>query len=238
VYKYPNEQVLHELRIGSDHTVVDWYNFAREVCTQILLQDNEQIGGPGVIVEINESKFVKRKYNRGQRVDGCWVFGGIERDSKKCFFEIVEDRSRNTLLPIIQKYIKPGSLIISDCWKAYDCLASCGYEHQTVNHSVEFVDSTTGAYTQTIESTWHQLKLSLPRSGTQKSLYDGYFMEFVVRKKYLKSAPDPFLKFLELISRVYRPPNLPRRAPLASITNTNRLDHSYSSLDDSLEDFQ
>ena len=55
-----------------------WYNFAREVCLQIAILDNEQIGGPGIVVEVDESKFGKRKYNRGSKVDGCWVFGGIE----------------------------------------------------------------------------------------------------------------------------------------------------------------
>lgn len=43
--------------------------------------DNEKIGGPGRTVEIDESKFGKRKYHRGKRVDGVWVFGGIERET-------------------------------------------------------------------------------------------------------------------------------------------------------------
>ena len=36
------------------------------------------IGGPGSIIEIDESKFGKRKYNQGRYVEGHWVFGGIE----------------------------------------------------------------------------------------------------------------------------------------------------------------
>ena len=36
------------------------------------------IGGPGIEVEINESKFGKRKYNRGRQVIGHKVFGEIE----------------------------------------------------------------------------------------------------------------------------------------------------------------
>lgn len=103
VYDLPNDFISRELRIGSDHTVVDWKNFSREVCLSILKLDNEKIGGPGRTVEIDESKFGKRKYHRGKRVDGVWVFGGIERETKKCFFEVVEDRSANTLIPIIKK---------------------------------------------------------------------------------------------------------------------------------------
>ena len=77
----------------------------------ILEQDSEVIGGPGKIVEIDESKFGKRKYNRGKRVDGVWVFGGIEQGSNRMFMTAVEDRSTATLLPIIKKFIKPGITI-------------------------------------------------------------------------------------------------------------------------------
>ncbi len=157
------------------------------------------------MVEIDESKFGKRKYHHGRRVDGCWVFGGIERDSNKCFFEIVEDRTTDTLLEIIKRNIKPGTTIISDCWKAYACLKDHGYTHLTVNHSKEFVNPETGACTNKIESTWHALKLSLPRSGTQKQLYDSYFFEYVVRKKFLNDSEDAFLEFIRLVSTIYDP---------------------------------
>ena len=59
-----------------DHTAVDWYNFIRDVCAQYFLDHSKVIGGPGVEVEIDESKFGRRTYNRGRRVDGHWVFGG------------------------------------------------------------------------------------------------------------------------------------------------------------------
>ena len=43
-----------------------------------FLERDQQIGGPGKIVQIDESKFGKRKCHRGHRVEGQWVFGGIE----------------------------------------------------------------------------------------------------------------------------------------------------------------
>ena len=86
-YKYNQLQLRHELHIGSQHTSVDWYNFVREVCAQILIADTTPIGGPGITVEIDESKFAgRRKYNRGQIRQEVWVFGGIESRDKKNVF--------------------------------------------------------------------------------------------------------------------------------------------------------
>ena len=61
---------------------MDWYNFVRDICAEY---HTALIGGPEIEVEIDESKFGKRKYNRGRVVDGHWVFGGIERGSGECF---------------------------------------------------------------------------------------------------------------------------------------------------------
>ena len=85
VYKLPLGFIARELKkIGSEQTIVDWCQFARDDCIGIIKTDNEQIGRPGIVFE--ESKFGKRKYHRGKRVDGVWVFGGIERDTKWCLF--------------------------------------------------------------------------------------------------------------------------------------------------------
>ena len=57
----------------------------REVCEVALFERREKIGGPGKLVQIDESKIGKRKYHRGHVVEGQWVFGGIEEESRKCF---------------------------------------------------------------------------------------------------------------------------------------------------------
>ena len=47
----------------------------------------KKIGGEGKIVEIDESKFEKRKYNLGRVAEGQWVFGGICRESRDFFYD-------------------------------------------------------------------------------------------------------------------------------------------------------
>lgn len=71
----------------------------------------------------------------------------------------VPDRTAATLIPIINKYIRPGTSIMSDCWGPYDRLKDEGFVHATVNHSIEFV-SEAGTHTQTIESTWKRTLLA------------------------------------------------------------------------------
>ncbi|KAI9562474.1 hypothetical protein GHT06_009907 [Daphnia sinensis] len=126
-------------------TPIDWYNFCRGVAEDIVINNSEKIGGIKVTVEIDESKFGKRKYNRGKKVDGVWVFGEVERGSGQCFLVLVPDRSADTLLDIIKEWILPGSIIISDCWKAYDKIEEHNeYIHLKVNHSLNFKDPETG----------------------------------------------------------------------------------------------
>ena len=66
----------------STATITNWANHLRCLVTwdiENLDLADAHIGGDGVIVEIDESKFGKRKYNnRGHRVEGVWVVGGVE----------------------------------------------------------------------------------------------------------------------------------------------------------------
>lgn len=126
------------LQLGSDHTLVDWANFCREVTFDIIYNHPEKLGEVGVKVQIDESKFGKRKNNRGGHREGQWVFGGFEENTGRTFMLPVDNRDSSTLLPIIRDCTHPGTTIISDCWKAYDCLKEHGYVHLKVNHSLHF----------------------------------------------------------------------------------------------------
>ena len=85
----------------SSKSGVNWCHFCREVCIAYLdAQRNPCIGGVGKIVEIDESKFGKHKYNRGRLTDGKWVLDGVERGADNMFLEIVFTRDTRTLLAV------------------------------------------------------------------------------------------------------------------------------------------
>ena len=190
-------EIKHELKV-SNKTVTEWTNFFRESCIYSVMENSGPIGGNGIEVEIDESKFGKRKYHRGHRVEGQWVFGGREKYNKKQIFMIpVHNRKESTLIPIIKKWIKPGSIIHSDCWKAYSKLSKIGYTHVTVNHSKEFVNTSSAACTNSIESDWRHAKVQMPSYGTHIGDHAGYLAEFMWRRKYGDSD-----KFKQLITDI------------------------------------
>ena len=138
------------------------------------------IGGKGVIVEIDESKLGKKKYNRGHLVNGAWVIGGVEKSPERRMFLVsIDKRDRETLLPIILRHVLPCSIIRTDLWRAYSNLSNFNYIYQTVNHNLHFTDPKTGINTNTIEGTWNGLKLQIkPRNRTKESITE-HLLEFI-----------------------------------------------------------
>ena len=121
------------------------------------------------------------------------MVGGIESDSRKSFLIPVDKRDEQTLLPIIQKWIKPGTTIISDCWKAYTNLEKYGYTHKTLNHSEEFVNKD-GDSTNKIEGHWRHPKVKILLLCVRKHHFSPYLSEFMWR--YRSRDNDLFEMFI------------------------------------------
>ena len=77
-------------------------------------------------------------------------------EEKVGFMVPVDRRDAATLLPIIHKHIAPGTTVILDLWAAYNTLGIQGYQHLTINHTYNFVNPTTGACTNHVESVWQK----------------------------------------------------------------------------------
>ncbi|GFX24742.1 DDE_Tnp_IS1595 domain-containing protein [Trichonephila clavipes] len=134
----------------------------------------------GKTVENDANLFGKIKYGKGKRVKGNWVFGGVQRDPKKCIFHVVANRTKVELLSVIREWILPGTTIISDCWRAYKCLSEEGYRHLTVNHSLTFKNPESGAHTNSIEGTWLAIKRNLKgHTDHVEGQFDSYLAEYM-----------------------------------------------------------
>lgn len=138
-----------------------------------------QIGGPGVVFELDEAKFGKRKYQRV--IEGQCVFDALENDNPMNLFMVpVPQRGSQTLLTIIKERIRPDSM--SDCWRSYNCLQDESYVHQTVNHSQNFVDPATGAHNQNIERASREVRWKIPRCGRSETNFVGYLSEYMFKR--------------------------------------------------------
>ncbi|XP_071940919.1 uncharacterized protein [Antedon mediterranea] len=170
----------------SEHTVVDWKQFCRDICVQYFINHPELIGGPGVIVELDESLFSRRKNNVGRVRPERWVFGGYEQGRKKGFLVEVERRDAATLLPIIHQWVAPGTTIWTDRWAAYNQIQNRGFDHGTVNHQRHFVDPATGVCTNRVESMWSRAKAQMKaqQGPTNPELIPEYLAEYMWSERF------------------------------------------------------
>ena len=189
---------VSEMLAISQKTAIQWYAYFREVCTNQLVAHPVQLGGPGHIVEIDETNIARRKYHRGRDISPRWIFGGVDRSTKIGFMEIVEnDRSAEKLTPIIQRYIQPGTQINTDCWKAYfkieDIPVNPKYQHRTVNHSKYFVDPITLTHTNSIESMWSKCKRKFKSMiGVHSTVLQSHLNEFMWRQQFGRTHTEAF----------------------------------------------
>ena len=202
VHHLSEQQCVEYTKLSSKNntTIVKWYKFCREVCTEWFWNpDNTpKLGGFGQIVEMDESFFPGQpKYNRGRRLgedswkDGeKWGFGLVQRGCLDAIIEQVpSNRSRSTLIPIIDRHC----LLLDDC------------EHFSVNHSKNFVNPETGAHTQTIEGLWRHCKAFLPTFGMKSKDLNTYIGSFLWHRYCKQRKLDMFIKFLKCAAELLPP---------------------------------
>jgi transposase-like protein len=115
-------------------TVNRYFNMLREKIITAALKESPPDAGE---FELDESYFGAKRV-RGKRGRGAAgktpVFGLLKRGGK-VFVKVVENCSKEALMPVIQGKILEGSVIHTDGWKAYDGLILNGYDHYRIFHS-------------------------------------------------------------------------------------------------------
>lgn len=184
-------------------------------------------------MEIDETFLVRRKYDLGRVLVQTWLFGGTEWETKKIFLvPLTEDvgirRNCESLLPLIKKYIKPGSVIYSDGWRAYAKLGEEGFVHGIINHSEYFVDpENSHLHTQNTERLWRDVKEWVRKPGIRAKYLKKYLSRYLFLRQYKDSALHEF--FIQA-ARLYPPHSDPRshqaqetrtRAPVPAVEEDN-----------------
>lgn len=98
----------------------------------------------------------------------------VERESNPLLIYHVSDRTKETLLPIVERHIAKGATIYSDGWSAYCKLNAAGYDHFTVLHKYLF-KKIFEVNTNRIEGAWKHAKDHFWKiSGTKITQFKGY----------------------------------------------------------------
>lgn len=207
--RFSKEERISSLRKDitiSKPSIINFYRKLRNCCERYFERNPVRLGGPGVVVQIDESLFChKPKYHRGRASQfQTWVFGLVDTSFRpaKGYMVVVENRSAATLLPIIGSICLPGTIIHSDEWPAYVNISrNLGFEHGTVNHSLEFVNRTSSVHTQNIESYWaKQKQRGKEMKGIRRDLLNSYLFEYMWRDNV---TGDYFEKVIDLVSNYY-----------------------------------
>ena len=127
----PVTQAAKQAKVSEKRTI-DVYQYLRDVCSSKLLAAPIVLGGPGIVVQIDESLFVHSQ--KVQLVDATFMLFIVQ------LLEWPRSSSCTGTMGI-----RHGRYINDDQWASYNNVASLPgiVGRQTINHSVQFV---TGSY--------------------------------------------------------------------------------------------
>ncbi len=126
---------------------------------------------------------------RGRGTTKQPVFGILCRNGQ-VWAEIVENVEAGTLLPLLAKQVKPGSIVCTDTWKAYTGVAAKGYVHRLVDHTEGIYSDGRGNHINGLEGFWGFLKRKLAsKGGISRSRLPLYLGEYVWRYNH-RSEPE------------------------------------------------
>ncbi|XP_023235531.1 uncharacterized protein LOC111634928 [Centruroides sculpturatus] len=204
IWKPPRTPQITRFLGLTQKTIVYWYSFCREVFIHDVFSKAERLGGQDRVVEVGEAKLKCWKFDKDSTFEGESVFWGVERETLRNFLISVDTCDGDTLLSVLREWVVPGATVMSDCWKAYDCLENEGFRRLTVDYSYNFVDIRIGSHLNPTNNTWREICSSIPRKGVRKDKTLGYLAEGLFKAKYPDLAKRHH-HFLIAAAKLYPP---------------------------------
>lgn len=194
-----------ELRM-KERLAVKLEDSLREVCAHSISSKSvTKIGGPGKIVEVDESLYIRRKDNSEKLNPVQWVIGGVCKETKECFIVEVAHRSGPALLNSIRNHIAEGSIIYSECWRRYNVEELKGaFADLKMSHKFDFVGPESADQNQFVDRIWGSVNWrSKKRFGVERETFYSYFIEFIWRHGNHKN--DILREILDAIREFWPP---------------------------------
>ena len=151
-----------------------------------------KLGGEGKEVEVDETfiggkarnmhKSVKarRITGQGHNVDDkVIVWGVLDRDKRHIRTQVIPDRKRVTLHPIVKENVAAGSALYSDELWGYTGLEN-DYDHQVIDHAIEYVNGR--VHTNGMENFWSLFKRGL--GGTYVSVEPFHLWRYLDEQEF------------------------------------------------------
>ncbi|KAG0421694.1 hypothetical protein DMUE_6272, partial [Dictyocoela muelleri] len=173
-------------------TIVNMKKKFMQMIEEYFQENPIRLGSFGSIVHIDETMMNHTvRSHRGRSPRGqCWALTMVDTSSSpsKGYAEIITNRTAETIMPIILRVVRPGSIIYTDEWRAYNSIANHNeYQHEKITHKYHFVDPITGVHTQNVESFNNKLKLFIKSQrgclASQRSELIKYFLFIDTFKK-------------------------------------------------------
>lgn len=156
------------------------------------------------MVQCDETKInhnVKAHRGRTPKIP-TWVLTIVDTSftPSKGYAEIISDKRSSTILPIIERVVRPGSHIYTDEGRSYFPLGmNSDYNHQSVVHKYNFVNPETGVHTQHVESFNNKMKRKIKdRLGIDADKREEFINEFLFFDWFKEDCFNQILLLLKL----------------------------------------
>src|SRR4030065_1622776 len=185
-------RALHRVRTAMLHDIP-------EVFSGTVEMDETYLGGQW---KNKRAKQKRKPAKRGRGTLKTPVFGILCRGGK-VWAEVVPDVEAKTLIPLISRQVKPGSIVCSDTWKSYTGIAAKGYVHRLVDHSKKEYADPQGNHINGLEGFWGYLKRRLAaKGGIRREKLPLYLAEYVWGYNHRKLNSKPQTK--EILHLLFR----------------------------------
>lgn len=122
----------------SKTTVMDYYQFCREVCFVIVSNRTKPVGGPDHVVVISEFQVDRVFPAQVKRV--CFL-EGYDKTTEECFLIELHEPDEDTVVQLIKKFVRAGSSVITDAWESFNRLNSEHFQNSFSDHPIKFFES-------------------------------------------------------------------------------------------------